>query len=158
MGFSLFNKKPFDLLTDAEKERIVKAIRLAEIRTSGEIRVYMENRCPYIDPVERAAEVFFQLAMDKTTDRNAVLLYIAVKDHLLAIYADEGIYKKTGKKYWEEAVNHILQHFDKENFAAGVSTYVNEIGEALQFHFPYDRVTDQNELPDEIVFGDCIKK
>lgn len=158
MGFSLFNKKPIHILTDAEKEHIVQAIRLAESRTSGEIRVYMEKRCPYVDPVERAAEIFFQLGMDKTTDRNGVLLYIAVKDHLLAIYADEGIYKKTGKNYWEEAVSHILQHFDKDNFAEGVSTYVYEIGEALQFYFPYDRVTDQNELPDEIVFGDCIKK
>ena len=157
MGFSLFNKKPLDILSDGEKEQIVQAIRLAESRTSGEIRVYMEKKCRYIDPVERAAEIFYQLHMDKTADRNAVLLYVAVKDHQLAIFGDEGIYKKTGKEYWEEAVNHILQHFNKENFAAGVSNYVHEIGEALHCHFPYDRVADQNELPDEIVFGDCIK-
>lgn len=153
MAFSLFHKKPLDILTAAEKEQIVQAIRLAESRTSGEIRVFMEQKCKYVDPVDRAAEVFFQLKMDKTTDRNAVLLYVAVKDHQLAIFGDEGIYQRTGKEYWENAVSHILQHFDANNFAAGVSQYVQEIGEALHQYFPYDRVTDQNELPDEIVFG-----
>lgn len=157
MTFSLFNKKPLDILTDAEKEEIVQSIRLAESRTSGEIRVFMEQKCKYVDPVERATEIFFQLKMERTTDRNAVLLYVAVKDHQLAIFGDEGIYQKTGKDYWEEAVNHILQHFNKDNFAAGVSTYVQEIGEALHYYFPYNHETDQNELPDDIVFGDCVK-
>ena len=124
MAFSLFHKKPLDILTAAEKEQIVQAIRLAESRTSGEIRVFMEQKCKYVDPVDRAAEVFFQLKMDKTTDRNAVLLYVAVKDHQLAIFGDEGIYQRTGKEYWENAVSHILQHFDANNFAAGVSQYV----------------------------------
>ena len=158
MAFSLFNKKPLDILTDAEKEQIVQAIRLAESRTSGEIRVFMEQKCKFVDPVDRAKEIFFQLGMERTTDRNAVLLYVAVKDHQLAIFGDEGIYQKTGKEYWENAVNHILQHFNKEDFALGVGQYVSEIGEALHHYFPFDRVTDQNELPDEIVFGDCLKK
>jgi len=30
---------------------------------------------------------------------------------------------------------------------------VNEIGEALHHHFPYDKAADKNELPDTIVFG-----
>lgn len=153
MAFSLFNKKPLDILTDAEKAQIVEAIRNAESRTSGEIRVFMEQKCKYIDPVDRAAEIFFQLKMEKTTDRNAVLLYIAVKDHQLAIFGDEGIYKRTGKEYWDTLVNHILQHFNNEDFALGVSEYVHAIGEGLHHHFPYDRASDQNELPDEIVFG-----
>lgn len=153
MGFSLFSKKPLDILTDEEKEQIVQAIRLAESRTSGEIRVYMEPKCRYVEAVDRAAEIFFQLRMDKTADRNAVLLYVAVKDHQLAIFGDEGIYKRTGREYWEAMVNKILQYFNKENFAAGISEYVHEIGEGLHQYFPYDRATDHNELPDEIIFG-----
>lgn len=153
MPFSLFKKKPLDIFTDEEKEMIVQAIRQAESRTSGEIRLYIERNCKYVDPIERAAELFFSLQMDKTTDRNAVLLYVALEDHQLAIFGDEGIYKKTGKEYWETLVNHILQHFNKENFARGISEYINEIGEGLHYYFPYDRATDQNELPDEIIFG-----
>lgn len=153
MAFSLFNKKPLDILSDDEKQQIVESIRQAESRTSGEIRVFIEHKCKFIDPVDRAAEVFFQLKMENTIDRNAVLLYIAIKDKQLAIFGDEGIYKRTGKEYWENLVNHILQHFNKESFATGISEYVHQIGEGLHSYFPYDRATDQNELPDEIVFG-----
>ncbi|MFT4092724.1 MAG: TPM domain-containing protein [Niabella sp.] len=153
MAFSLFKKEPLQLLSEQEKEQVVNAIRLAESRTSGEIRVYMESHCKYVSAIDRAAEIFFNLQMDKTSDRNAVLLYIAVKDHQMAIFGDEGIYSKTGKSYWENLVNRILQHFNKDDFAAGISEYIHEIGEGLHAFFPYNSVTDHNELPDDIVFG-----
>lgn len=132
---------------------VVYAIREAERRTSGEIRIYMERRCKSENPIDRAAAIFFSLKMEQTQERNAVLLYIAIEDHKLAIYGDEGIYKKTGEAYWENLVNHILQHFNKEHFATGICEYVYEIGEGLHTYFPYNKSTDHNELPDDIVFG-----
>ncbi|GAB3412362.1 TPM domain-containing protein [Niabella aquatica] len=153
MGFSLFNKKKPQFLTSEEKEQVVAAIRSAESRTSGEIRIYMESHCKYVEPLERASEVFFSLKMEQTKERNAVLLYIAYKDHQLAVFGDEGIYNRTGNAYWYNLVSHILQDFNKEHFAAGICKCVYEIGEGLHTFFPYDRVNDQNELPDDIVFG-----
>lgn len=153
LSFRLFHKKPTEILSDAEKAQIVEAIRMAESRTSGEIRVFMESRCRFVNPLDRAAEIFFQLKMENTVDRNGVLLYVAIKDRQLAIFGDEGIYQKTGMTYWNEMVNHILKHFNQEHFASGISEYVAEIGEGLHQYFPYDRALDQNELPDDIVFG-----
>lgn len=153
MVFSLFKKKTVALLSKEEQEQIVYAIRLAESRTSGEIRVYIENHCKYVSPIDRAAEVFFSLKMENTVDRNAVLLYVAVKDHQLAIYGDEGIYQKTGRPYWEELVARVMQHFNKEDFAQGISEYIYTIGEGLRKYFPFDKASDHNELPDDIVFG-----
>ena len=46
----------------------------------------------------------------------------------------------------------MLSHFNKEDYAQGIAV-VKEIGESLTDHFPYDGLTDKNELPDEIVFG-----
>ncbi len=156
MKIPFFHKKPLDILTTSEKEHIVQAIRQAECRTSGEIRVFIEQKCQYLDPVERASELFLQLQMQQTDNRNAVLLYVALKDQQLAIFGDEGIYKKTGNEYWEGIVQKILQHFNKENFAEGIATYIREIGEGLHRYFPYDQTTDQNELPDEIIFGENL--
>ena len=153
MKLPFFNNSAPSFLSLEEKEQVVQAIRNAESRTSGEVRVYMESHCKYVNPVERAAEVFYSLKMEQTVERNAVLLYIAVKDHQLAIFGDEGIHIKTGNKYWQELVQHILSEFNKEHFALGISQCVQEIGEGLHQYFPYDRVNDQNELPDEIVFG-----
>ena len=141
-------------LLDAEENRlIVKAIRQAEKRTSGEVRVYVESRCRFMDAIDRAAELFFSLQMEKTDDRNAVLVYIALKDHQLAVFADEGIYKKTGADYWNNVVKEMLSTFNKQDYAKGIAECVIQIGEALTTHFPYDNDTDKNELPDQIVFG-----
>ncbi len=144
-------KKAF--FTTEETDEIVKTIRTAEELTSGEVRLFVENRCRFVDPLDRAKEIFFQLAMDKTEQRNGTLLYVAVKDHQVAVFGDEGIHQKVGQKYWEEEVNKMLLCFKSEHLAEGVSECIKNIGEALHLHFPYDRNTDKNELPDEIIFG-----
>ena len=45
MSLSFFRKKPLDIFSKEEKEKIVQAIRSAECRSSGEIRVDIEGRC-----------------------------------------------------------------------------------------------------------------
>lgn len=150
--FSFFNQhKKF--FTEAESKQIVEAIRQAEIRTSGEVRVFVESRCRYMDAIDRAAEVFYSLKMDKTDDRNAVIVYLALKDRQLAVYGDVGIHQKVGSDYWNNEVRMLLENFNKSDYAAGISQCVKDIGEALHYYFPYDSDTDKNELPDDIVFG-----
>lgn len=149
--FSFSSKK--QVFSNTEQKRITEAIREAEQRTSGEVRIFIENRCRYVDALDRAAEIFFNLKMDKTVDRNAVLLYIALKDRQLAVFGDEGIHRKVGSAYWQNEVNVMIRNFNKEDYAEGIRQCVIDIGEALHQHFPYNTTTDKNELPDDIVFG-----
>ncbi len=148
---SIFKKTAF--FTPEEQKRIVQAIQEAEKRTSGEVRVYIESRCRYVNALDRAAEIFYSLKMDKTAEKNAVLVYLAVKDHQLAVFADEGIHVKTGKDFWKDQVLLMLNHFNKEDYAAGIIQVIYKIGEALNTYFPYLMDTDKNELPDDIIFG-----
>ena len=152
MGLFSFLSKRKDWFTPQEHEAIIHAIRSAEKRTSGEIRVFIESRCSFVDPVDRAIEVFFGLKMDQTEDRNGVVLYIAMKDHQLAVFGDKGIHEKVGTDFWNKEVRKMLSSFRKENYADGIVQIVTEIGEALLTHFPYEN-EDRNELPDDIVFG-----
>jgi uncharacterized membrane protein len=148
--FSFRSGKEF--FSEKEKEQIVQAIRDQEKRTSGEIRVFVESRCKYMDPVDRAKEVFNVLEMEKTEHRNGVIIYIATKDHQLAVFGDEGIHQKLGTDFWNREVSKMLKDFNAEKFSEGIINIVAEIGAALFIHFPYDR-SDKNELPDDIVFG-----
>ena len=68
--FSFFKKREF--FSAADKAQIVDAIRAAEKETSGEIRIYVESKNPFMDPLERAVEIFFQFKMQNTAHRNAV--------------------------------------------------------------------------------------
>ncbi len=149
--FPFLKKK--DFFSKEEKEQIVHAIKEAEMQTCGEVRVFVESRCKFIDPVDRAIEIFNSLKMENTELRDAVLIYVALKDRQLAIYGDSGIHEKTGDEYWKEAVNKMLYHFNKDNYIEGITHVIKEIGETLAEHFPYNKDTNKNELPDEIIFG-----
>jgi uncharacterized membrane protein len=151
--FGLFRTKPARYFSEEENRRIVAAIQEAERRTSGEVRVFVEKRCRFIEPLMRAQEIFLSLKMTETAQRNAVLVYIAMKDRQLAIYGDEGIHTKVGDAFWNNEVKKMLEQFNGENYAEGLVQIIFDIGEALVTHFPYDGSTDKNELPDEIVFG-----
>jgi len=147
-----FSKKK-DFFSKEDNEMIVQAIRDAERQTSGEVRVFVESKCRFIDPLDRALEIFAELKMQNTEQRNAVIVYVAIKDRQLAVYGDTGIHQKTGNEYWKAAVDNMISHFNKENYAAGIANCVTMIGRALQEHFPYYKDVDKNELPDEIIFG-----
>jgi len=153
VGLFNFFKKTKSYFHPHDMERIVVAIRNAERRTSGEIRIYIESKNPLVNVLERAAEVFYNLKMEQTDHRNAVLLYIAMDHHEVALFADEGIYKKAGGAYWEKEMEEMLAHFKTNNIPEGIVNCVAHIGETLCKEFPYDAENDRNELPDEIVFG-----
>ena len=148
-----FLRKKKVFFTPAEKLEINAAIVQAEQRTSGEVRVFVESKCSYVNAIDRSVEIFYNLGMQKTKLRNAVLVYIAMKDHQLAVFGDEGIHRKVGNEYWEEKVAAMIAHFSRNNFSEAIVQTVKDIGEALHLHFPYDEHIDKNELPDEIVFG-----
>lgn len=152
MALFPFEKKKKEFFTAEQQQEIVDAIKKAEKNTSGEVRIFVESKCKYVNAVDRAQEIFFNLKMDQTKDRNAVLLYLAMDDHQLALFADEGIYQRLGKDYWNLGVRKIISSFTKENYTGGICNIIFEIGEALKQEFPYEK-EDKNELPDDIVFG-----
>lgn len=149
--FGFRKKKSF--LTPGENNTIVSAIKAAEQSTSGEIRVFVESKNPFVNPLDRAAEVFFQLRMEDTKDRNGVLIYVAVKSREIAIFADEAIHRLLGNDYWTNAVKNMIQEFRQNHISDGIAHCVTAIGQALAEKFPYKGNEDKNELPDEIVFG-----
>ena len=146
----LGRKKSF--FSDEEEQRMVQAIRSAEKQTSGEIPIFIERHCRFIDPVDRAKELFLELNMQQTRERNGVLLYIACNDHQLAIWGDEGIHQKMGQAFWEKEIGIILSDFKQHHFIDGVCHIIHDVGQALKQHFPFED-GDTNELDDSIVFG-----
>ncbi len=142
-----------EFFSHEENEMILQAIRNAEQQTSGEIRVYIENHCRFVDPMDRAAEIFFGLKMDQTKDRNGVLVYIALRDRQLAILGDQGIHRQVGTEFWKKEVQEMIDEFHADHYATGLAKVVTKIGDALKENFPFDGRSDKNELPDDLVFG-----
>jgi uncharacterized membrane protein len=151
---SLFKSSTPNLLSASDKQLLVQAIQAAEKTTSGEIRVFVESHIPKKqDALERATQLFFKNKMNETKDRNGVLVYVAAADKKLAVYGDQAIHEKVGVEFWYSQVQDMTAHFKEGGYVDGISKVVAEIGQALTHHFPYDRVTDVNELSDEIMVG-----
>ena len=140
-------------LTPAQDAALVAAIRQAEITTSGEIRVHLEDICPTPEPLDRAAQVFGELNMPKTAARNGVLFYLAWQSRQFAVVGDSAINAVVPDDFWETTKETVLDQFRHENYVLGLERGIKMVGEQLKRYFPYDASTDQNELDDSISFG-----
>lgn len=140
-------------LTQKQEEHIVEAIRQAEEATSGEIRVHIEKKCKAENPINRAKEVFAELKMHQTELRNGVIVYVAWKDHKVAIWGDEGIHDKVGQQFWEDEVNLLIKYFKEKDYQTGLSEVVLQIGQKLKENFPYEQKGELNELSNEISYN-----
>lgn len=140
-----------NFFTEEEQNDIKIAIKNAELDTSGEIRVHIEDKCPG-EVKDRAAYLFKKLNMHKTELRNGVLFYLAVKNRKFAILGDSGINTVVPENYWDEIRDMMLDRFRDGNFMEGLIDGITLAGKQLKQHFPY-QTDDVNELSDEISFG-----
>ena len=137
--------------TKEEQQKIVAAIKEAELNTSGEIRVHIENHCKE-EALERAAELFYDLKMNHTAARNGILFYLAVKDRKFAIIGDEGINREVEHDFWNDIKDEMISNFKANKFTEGLIAGILKCGDKLKKYFPYQN-DDVNELSDEISFS-----
>ena len=138
------------ILNNKEDSQVVEAIKRAELNTSGEIKVHIENHCRG-DVEERSLFVFNHLKMNETKQRNGVLIYLAVKDHKFAILGDEGINNVVEADFWNDIRDLMAADFKKGRFADGLVQGIQRCGEKLKTYFPYQS-DDVNEIPNEISY------
>jgi uncharacterized membrane protein len=141
-----------EFLTKLEHHAIVAAIREAESKTSGEIRVLIQRGKLKSDPLVAAQKKFHRLGMHKTRERNAVLIFVAPRVHKLAVVGDNAIHERCGDEFWQRVVETMRVHFRNEKFSDALINAVNEVGKVLAAHFPRTSAS-ANELPDEIIEG-----
>lgn len=139
-----------EFLSKLDHDRIVRAIAAAEAKTSGQIRVYLQ-RGNLRDPALAAAKKQFRkLGMQKTKERNAVLIFVAPRARKFAVIGDRGVHEKCGEVYWRELVEKMRSHFQNENFNEAFLEAIGQTGELLAQHFP-KMESGKDELPNEIV-------
>lgn len=138
------------ILNREEDRRVVEAIKQAELNTSGEIKVHIENHCKG-DVEQRSLFIFNRLKLNETKLRNGVLIYIAVKDHKFAILGDEGINDVVENNFWNDVKELMLSYFREGRFTEGLELGIQRCGEKLKIFFPYQS-DDINEIPDDISY------
>ncbi len=147
---------PRKFFTTDEQRQVREAIAAAEARTSGEIRLHVERDVPRRkpiagDPYLRAREVFAQLGMHETAERNGVLIYLATRSRRFAVLGDEELHQRVGEDFWSEIRDLFAEHFRADRFVTGLTAGIALVGERLRKYFPH-RDDDLNELSDDISY------
>ena len=142
-------------LNEKEINDLAVIISKAELLTSGEIRLHLEEKCQ-IDTEARALEVFYSLNMGNTKLKNAVLLYISYGDQKFAICGDKGIHENVSNRFWKSLRNSLRRSFEKKDFFNGISVTIMECGRQLRTYFPYQH-DDINELENHVSFEKDLK-
>lgn len=140
-----------NIFTDRDIDDLRMAVMNAELDTSGEIRVHIEDVCEG-DPMQRAKEIFSKLEMDHTDLRNGVLFYVAVTPRKFAILSDFGINAVVPLDFWDEIQQDLRNNIRENKYIDGLYDAIINTGQQLKKHFPR-QVNDINELPDDISFG-----
>lgn len=140
-----------EIFSKSNQKIIEDAIKEAEKATSGEIRLHVENHCSK-NVLDRASEVFSQLEMHKTTERNGVLFYLAIKDKQFAIIGDVGINRKMKDHYWGEIKEHLVSRFKNEEYILGLKEAILMTGIQMKDFFPA-LGSERNQLVDDVSFG-----
>ncbi len=135
-----------------QRKRIKDAIKTAEMRTSGEIVVHIENHCRE-ELQERVDDVFDELNIDGTTKRNGVLFYLALADQKFAIKGDIGITEKVTDTFWDKIYQRMESSFKTKDYTQGLVAGIIMAGDSLRHYFPHFH-PDPNELPDEVYFNE----
>lgn len=139
------------MLSASEQQQVLASIAAAEAATSGELRVHLEATCQK-EPVSRAIEVFHELGMQQTAQRNGVLIYLAFEDRQFAIIGDTGIDTLVPANFWDSVRDVMLAQFKAGQIAQGLCDGILQAGEQLSKYFPPQQ-NDPNELPNQISFG-----
>ena len=140
-----------EFLTREERAQVARGIGEAEQRTSGEIRVHLEDHIEE-DVLDHAVYIFEALGMQHTRERNGVLIYVSVSDRLVAVIGDKGINDRVPEGYWDRAVGVMKLHFAAGRHAEGLCEAVHMVASQLSTYFPV-RGDDRDELSNEVSIG-----
>ncbi len=143
---------PKHFLTAEESEQVSRAITEAESRTSAEFKLLIVRHC--IDDLRRkAARLFRKHGLDKTAQRNAVMIMIVTTNRELLIYGDQGIHQHVQDDYWNSVRDQIIEGFKAGQHGHALQQAIIAIGNTLAEHFPI-QPGDINEIPDEVAYDE----
>jgi len=118
-----------------DHDRVDAAIREAEKKTSGEIRVVVARHRTG-NPVGAAQRHFDKLGLARAGRRNAVLILVSPRSRNFAVVGDKGVHDKCGESFWTELAAAMGGYFKRGEFTEGVVHGVERAGALLAEHFP----------------------
>lgn len=154
------NKKTwiYNYFSDDELNEIQSALDAVERVTIGEIVLSVRSKRSFIEklytPHELAWKDFNRLGVANTKERTGVLIFILFEEKYYDIIADEGLYSKISNDVWNELEEKLKSMFKENNYAGGILSLIEKMGEILKNEFPSRAGADNDdEIKNEVVIN-----
>lgn len=98
----------------------------------------------------KAYETFQILGLQKTSNYQAVMIFVSLYEKYIEIIADSAISSKIDNALWQSTIDTFLANVQNDKLEEGYIQAINEIGAILVEYFPIEN-SDKNELPDRLI-------
>lgn len=139
------------MLSSEELNRLSAKIAAAEQLTSAELRVVV-TRSSWFGIKNKAHKLFRKYGLDKTAQRNAVMILVDTRSRELLIYGDDGVHQRVDEAFWSDVRDAMLDELRAGTLAGALATGIRLVGEKLALLFPADS-NDRNEIANDIIFA-----
>jgi putative membrane protein len=118
--------------------------------TPGLKRLFVSRERALHETRQAAQAAFFTHGLTKTRDRNAVLVYVSIFEHLVFIQPDIGLAGKLDKRSLDALTAALTADIRQGKQAAALVSTIEKLADLLAPHFP-PREDDTNEIKDLIL-------
>jgi uncharacterized membrane protein len=115
---------------------ILRALRFVANKSTGEVRVHVSRDRFEKDPMDTALRLFEEFGMTKTSERNAVLVYLNRVTRKFSIIGDEGIHRAVGQRYWDALAANFSEDLRSTLFEYAIALLVFSVGTTMSQKFP----------------------
>lgn len=122
----------------------------AEIRFAIEVALDLRTLWRLRSARERAVEVFSELGVWNTSERNGVLIYVLLAERDVEIVADRGLEGRVSEAEWRGVCEVIEQAFREERWKEGALAGIAAVTALLVREYPASG-PNPNEQPDRPV-------
>jgi len=98
----------------------------------------------------KAYETFKILGLQKTSNYQAVMIFVSLYEKYVEIIADSAVSAKIDNALWQSTVDAFLEKVKNDQFEEGYVEAIHKIGAILAEYFPIES-NDKNELPDGLI-------
>lgn len=135
---------------------IREAITNSERRHSGQVRFAVEGALHGVrllrgqSPRQRALEVFANLHLWDTAERNGVLIYVLLADRAVELVVDRGAHLRAETAHWHRICQAMQAKFRAGSYRQGAIDGIEALTQVMAEHFPPSGKPERN-LPDDPV-------
>lgn len=137
------------MLSREELDRLSAKIAAAEQITSAELRLVLTTSS-WLGLRNKAERLFRKYGLDKSAQRNAVMILVDTRSRELLIYGDDGVHQRVDETFWSDVRDAMIDELRAGRLAEGLAAGIRIVGEKLAVLFPASG-NDRNEIANDVI-------